>query len=167
MIIVKIQETFKMIRYKRRVTMDKLKKITNGYISIILCIVFTICAVIYFREIQGLSKPAGIVEAISFLLKSPDKYALCLVCGGVAKIIFAIMVIKAMASSLLLIFALRFRDDIYDEFCNKDLVWCGVNCLLAIIIGIIQVKIILDFWVLLLTIVLIGVSIWAWLSIDS
>lgn len=138
------------------------KKITEWYVSVIAVVVFTICAIVYFSAIKGLKQPAGVVEAISFLFSSPKEYALCLLCGGLAKVAFTVMAISAFLSIMSLVMAILNKGYSYDEVEAKDIVRYIVNCILAIILGIIQKQIIVHFWVLLLVIVIIAAVFVAW-----
>ena len=127
--------------------MDALQKIAKWYISLIASVLFTICAYIYFNAIEGLKKPAGIVEALKFLVESPKEYSLCLLCGGIAKITFGVTIIVAIASIMCLAKMLYNSKYNYEEIALIDIVGHIVNCILAIAIGIVQAKIILNFWI--------------------
>ena len=132
--------------------MNRIKFVTNWYISITVSIAFAICAAVYFKAIEGLAKPAGIIEAFKFLTSFPKEYALCLICGGLAKISFIMIVVIAIVSFISLCLLFFTTDDGYEKLEIKDMIRYIVNCVLAIIIGIVQAKIISYFWLLVITI---------------
>lgn len=135
--------------------MEKIKQITQWYVSTIISVVFGICAAVYFYAVKGLEKPAGLVEAFKFMFTSPKEYALCLLCGGVAKASSVAMIVIAVFS-ILLVVAIIYRYKVEDEWFDvKEIILYIVNCVLAIIMAIIQANIVSYFWLLLLAIVLI------------
>lgn len=142
--------------------MKMLRKITEWYVSIIVVAVFIICAVVYFSAIKGLKQPAGLAEAFGFLFSSPKEYALCLLCGGLAKVAFTVMAVSAFLSLMCLFAAIINKRYDYDEVEVKDIVRYIANCVLAIILGIVQKQIIVHFWILLLVVVIIigGFVLW-------
>lgn len=142
--------------------MDKLKQITKWYISALVGIVFIICAMIYFKSIYGLDKPAGIVEAFKFLTTAPDEYFVCLFSGSVAKIAFTAIVIIALASIICLVKDLYDNKYVYGEIDVKNIIQYIMNCVIAIIIGKIQTEIISYFWTLVVTIgiIVVGIKLW-------
>lgn len=140
------------------------RKVTEWYVTIICSVVFTICAIFYFTAIQGLQKPAGMIQAIELLFSSPKEYALCLLCGAGAKITFAIMMVSSIVSVVRLILAVIYRDDGYSgEIRIKEILLCIVNIVIAVVMGTFQAKMISYFWILVITIVvlLIGLKAWA------
>ena len=125
---------------------------------------FATCAIVYFNAIEGLVKPAGIGEALEFLISSPKEYALCLACGVLAKISFGIMVIVAIASVLHLIIMYHNGEYYYKDSKIKDIIRCIINGILTIVIGIAQAKIILNLGILVLTIGLILLLLKLWIE---
>ena len=138
--------------------MNRLRHMTEWYVSIAVSVVFAVCAVTYFKAIDGLIKPAGIVEAIKFLVSSPKEYVLCLLCGSVAKISFTILAIIAIISLVNLVLMFKYIDGEYENIEIKDIIRYIVNCILAIVVGIIQTKIISNFWILIITLIIICLS---------
>ena len=136
---------------------DKARQITRWYTSLIVCIVFSLCATIYFNAIEGLNKPAGMTEALEFLISSPGEYLLCLFCGGIAKISVLMMLVVAMASLVCLIDTfLNGGTYYYAESKNRDLIYGIVNWILLIIMANLQTRIIVDFWILVVLIIVLG-----------
>lgn len=144
--------------------MNKLKRLVKGYISIIASIVFAICTTIYFVSIKGLEKPAGLSEAFRFMIEYPKDYWLCLGCGGLAKLAFAMVVVIAIISALCLFnLYLEYKYD-YEEIEKIEIIKYITNIILAIVIGIIQKKILLSFWELAITLVIAIFFIKIWMD---
>ncbi len=76
---------------------------------------------------------------------------------------FTVMVISAVLSLICLSAAIINKRNNYEEVEVKDIVRYIANCVLAIILGIIQKQIIVHFWVLLLAVAIIigGLVLWA------
>ena len=129
---------------------DKLKNLANGYISVIASALFTLCAIVYFRSIKGLEEVAGIEEVFKFMLTEPKEYLLCLLCGGLAKLTFALIFIAAIISAICLY--VSYREYKYDceEIDTKEILKYIANIFLAIVVGIFQKKIIINFWLLVI-----------------
>lgn len=135
---------------------DKARDIVKWYVSLIVCIVFSLNAAVYFDAIEGLNKPAGLNEALQFLIDSPGEYFACLFCGAIAKISVFVMLIVAVASLICLVDALFISSRYYDARSrNQELVLGIVNWILLIIMSNLQTKIIVNFWILVGLIVVI------------
>lgn len=134
--------------------MDKLKKLANGYISVIASTVFTICAIVYFKSIKGLEEVAGLEEVFKFMLTEPKDYFLCLLCGGLAKLIFVLVFIIAIISAICLYSSYREYKYDYEEIETKEILKYIANILLAIVVGIFQKKIIINFWLLVIVFII-------------
>lgn len=147
--------------------MHTLRQISKWYITVIICIVFAIFAAVYFNAVAGLEKPAGIGEALQFLLKDPKSYTICLFAGSIAKLSFLAELIVAGANIIFVAAVLwEVREGYgYDCECNmtEQVISCVLSVVMAIIIGIIQAQIVSHFWVLVLTIgiVIFVIKIWA------
>ena len=135
---------------------DKARQITKWSISLIVCMVFSICAVMYFGAVEGLDKPAGINEAFEFLINSPGEYFLCLFCGGIAKVSVLVMLVVAVAALLCFIDTLlNGTSYCYSDSKNRDLIYGIANWILLMIMANIQSKIIVDYWILVVLIVVL------------
>ncbi len=144
--------------------MERLKEITKWYISVIVLVVFGIFATIYFKSIKGLEVPAGIVEAIKFLITKPSDYFLCLFSGSIAKMAFTVAIIIGIVSIVYGIKDLCDGKYGYKEIEAKEIIQYIVNCIIAIAIGKIQRGIISYFWILVITIIIIFVGIKMWID---
>ncbi|MGN0245444.1 MAG: hypothetical protein ACI4DK_05720 [Lachnospiraceae bacterium] len=143
--------------------MEIIKKITKWYVTITICSIFSICALVYFDAIVGLAKPAGLVEAFKFMFASPKEYMLCLLCGGLAKTSFAAMFVVAVASLVLIIKSVYEYKTEYEAIDWKAMICYIINVILAIVLGIIQNNIISNFWILLIAVglLILGIKVWA------
>lgn len=143
--------------------MDVMKKITKWYVTVTICAVFSICALVYFDAIVGLAKPAGLVEAFKFMFASPKEYMLCLLCGGLAKASFTAMFVVATVSLILIIKSIYEYKTEYEAIEWKTVICYIINVILAIAVGVIQTNIISDFWILLIAIglLILGIKVWA------
>ena len=96
----------------------------NGAIAI----VYAILLVLYQNRIEGLEKPAGFGEALTFLFKDPSDYAVALLIGIILHIMFIAMLAFVVMSLLgILIGELQFNISI------------GINIVLCVIMGILNV----------------------------
>ena len=143
--------------------MDIMRKITKWYVTVTICAVFAICAIVYFDAIVGLAKPAGLVEAFKFMFTSPKEYMLCLLCGGLAKASFAAMFVVATVSLILIIKSIYEYKTEYETIEWKMVIYYILNVILAIVVGIIQTNIISDFWILLIAVglLILVIKVWA------
>lgn len=139
--------------------MEKVKIILKWYTTLITVVIFSVFATIYFNSIEGLAKPAGLTEAIEFLIDSPKAYTICLLCGFVAKLSYVMMIGVAILSFFsLIILTVRCKTD--DEPIDiREMVLYIVNIVVAVVIGIIQASIVSYFWLLFVTILLIGIAV--------
>lgn len=142
--------------------MDIIRKYTRWYVTVIISVLFSICALIYFDAIEGLEKPAGLVEAFKFMFSAPEDYMVCLMCGGVAKFCFAAMFVVALGSIFSLIKVIYQYKVEYEEIDWKEVVEYIISFAAVIVLGFIQTNIICDFWILLVAagLVLLAVKVW-------
>ena len=109
---------------------SKIRQLNKWYVIAIISIVFTVCAIAYFRATAGICGDIGIGQAIEFLFKQPKEYAICLSCGSIAKIMVVIMTFIAGISVMELVFAFIDRDfDDEDEYPIKK---SAIECIIKI-----------------------------------
>lgn len=141
--------------------MDTLRKSTKWYVSVIISVLFFVCAAIYFGAVEGLNKPAELEDAYVFLFNYPREYTMCLIFGTIAKAAgLAILVIAIGASFCLINSFVQDKVFYYEESKIKDIINCVVNWILVVVTTIAQDKIIVDLGVLLLSLALIIGIIW-------
>lgn len=137
--------------------MEKLRLVLKWYTTLIIVAVFSVFAAIYFNSVEGLAKPAGLTEAIEFLIDNPKAYTTCLLCGFLAKLAYVMMIGIAILSILMLIMSIvRFKVD-EEPVDIKEMVLYIANIIVAVVIGMIQASIVSYFWILLGTVLLIAI----------
>lgn len=75
---------------------EKANVFTKLWVSIVMTVIYVLCIVTYQRCIQGLEKPAGFAEAVTFLFKYPSEYTEALLVGLLLHIISIVMVVTAL-----------------------------------------------------------------------
>lgn len=143
--------------------MSTMRQITKWYVAVIVSAVFVVCAIVYYNSIGELAGESDIGDALKFLFTSPKEYALCLICGAIAKAAFVAMILVALASILWLVKAFIFEGYASGEIEITEIIWDIINCMLAIVIGIVQTNIIVNWFLLVITIglILFGLKLWA------
>lgn len=141
-----------------------LKMITKWYVAIGICVVYFVSALVYFNAIKGLVKPAKFAEAWTFLLDYPKEYALCLVCGGLTKVCFWLMALAAVASLLELIWKIFQEDDFRNDEKRNAIIWFFAKCIIAIVMGIVQNRVITYFWTLLMAVLILMAIVYVFIS---
>lgn len=143
--------------------MNTIRQITKWYVTVIVSVVFALCAIVYYNSIGELTGTADIVDALKFLFTSPKEYVLCLICGAIAKAAFIAIILVALASILWLVKAFVFEGYVSGEIELTEIIWNIINCILAIVIGIVQTNIIVNWFLLVITIglILFGLKLWA------
>lgn len=141
---------------------SKIRQLNNWYVIAIISIVFTLCAVAYFRASAGMSGNIGIEQALEFLLKHPKEYSICLSCGSIAKITVYIMTIITAVSAIELILSFMDRGFYDEEEYPQDrrVIECIIKSVISIVGWYFHSKIIVNFWILLILAFLILGFIW-------
>lgn len=122
--------------------MEKVKIILKWYTTLIAVAVFSVFAAFYFNAVEGLAKPAGLTEAIEFLIDNPKAYGICLLCGFMAKLAYVVLIGVAVLSIFVLIISMV-RCKIDDEPIDiREMVLYIVNIIVSVIIGVIQASIV-------------------------
>lgn len=123
----------------------------NGAIAI----VYAILLVLYQNRIEGLEKPAGFVEALTFLFNDPSDYAVALMLGIILHIMFIAMLALVVLSILgILIDEVQFNISI------------GINIVLCVIMGILNVHYAQYVMSLLLVAIFLCVMVWLFVQSD-
>lgn len=137
--------------------MVKIRLILKWYTTLIIVAVFTVFAAIYFDSIEELVKPAGLAEAIEFLIDNPKAYATCLLCGLFAKLAHIVMMCVAAVSIFMFIISIvRYKID-EEPIDIREMILYIVNVVVSVIIGTIQASIVSYFWILFGTALLIAI----------
>lgn len=129
---------------------SKIQQLNRWFIIAIISVMFTICAIAYFQASAEITGNMGIGSALEFLLKHPKEYGICLSCGAVAKIMVYVMTAITIVSILELVCV----------FTNRHLIECIIKIVASGIGWYIHNMIIINFWILLITILLIFGFLW-------
>lgn len=105
----------------------KVSKFSKIWVNVVIAVTYAILLALYQNRIEGLEKPAGFGEALTFLFKYPSDYAVALLIGIILHIVFIAMLALVILSLLgIWIGELRFEVPI------------GINIVLCVIIGILN-----------------------------
>lgn len=75
---------------------EKANAFTKLWVSIVMTVAYVLCVVTYQKCIQGLEKPAGFGEAVTFLFKYPSEYTKALFVGILLHVICIVMLVTAL-----------------------------------------------------------------------
>ena len=112
--------------------MDDLEKKDKIIINLVLLIIYAISFIAYTLFIKDLVKPAGYMEAISFLFKNPGGYIGATIFGIIADIIPIISIILSIAFIISL-----FTDD--DCFEVKDIITIVISIIISVVMIIVNI----------------------------
>lgn len=140
--------------------MDMIRKLNKWYCIIPLGIVFTICTIFYTNASAYISEDMGLLQAADFLFNHTKDYGVCLICGLIAKIIVLIMTVIVFVSTCDLIFEMRDRDYNEEYRIRIHIAQFVAKVIILIAEFYFQIKIIHNYFVLLLLAFLILAIIW-------
>jgi hypothetical protein len=113
--------------------MESVKKLIVWPTTVVLSIIFTICAVIYFSTSQNLARPAGFVEALEFSFDYPKQYGLSLLTGTISMIVLIMMLLLSVGSTVRLI-----TGDFWEYTIRQAAVFVIINWIITVIIAIMR-----------------------------
>lgn len=106
--------------------MEILRKSTSRYVSQIISLLFLLCAIIYFKAVEGLNKYTGVGDTQMFFFNYPTEYVMCTIFGTLAKIAGLIIFLNAIGNSICLIYSYIQSTELY---CKKSKIKYLFDCI--------------------------------------